>query len=125
MGHVENLYDWAADASDADADAREARAESLYEQLFGGEKTIWAHQEYKTLVGDIGHRVTDWIFSDMQAFVAALHYADTPHAERAAKAKLYLQQLAAEVATIVSACIDEQVQREIDSYEPDMPDSED
>ena len=108
----------AQEDADEAADARQARADSIYCQLFGDEKTIWGHQEYKKLIGDIEQRVLDWIHSDMKEFVTALYYADTPHPERAAKAKLYLQQLATEVDQIVSDCVDEEIQREIDNWEP-------
>ena len=108
----------AMEMTDEAADWREAKADSIYSQLFGDNQNIWEHPAWRGMIGDIEQRVTDWLYSDMKGFVTALYYADTPHPERAAKAKLYLQQLATEVDKIVSDCVDQEIQREIDNWEP-------
>jgi hypothetical protein len=106
----------AQEDADKAAEWRQDKADWIYGELFG-DRRIWTHPECQLLIGSIADRVTDWIYSDMKEFVTALYYADTPHPERAAKAKLYLQQLATEVDKIVSDCVGEEIQREIDNYD--------
>jgi hypothetical protein len=106
----------AMEDADAAADARQTRADAIYSALFG-DSSIWNDSAWREMIGAIHCRVNDWIYSDMKEFVTALYYADTPHPERAAKAKLYLQQLATHVDQIVSDCVDEEIQREIDNYD--------
>ena len=115
---MENLYDWEADAAYADDAAREARAEQIYGDLFGPEPT-W--KAYSKLSEDIGQRVLDAVYDDVEGFVKALYWLNSGHPDNAGKAAHYISKFAVLVSDeIVSEEVDAQVQREIDDYEPDV-----